>query len=1242
MRFSIVIYYLKSHVSSFILLLVNALFLIGCTTGQNENTEPPQPNNDPLSIALNTDEGYTYNQFNGDSIPRLINGYGEEIITGKPQEITGISVHPDSILYTEKIRVPQPIISTAEDLYQDTKFTKYSAPKKLENFILEEVLIFVTRSQRNFILNSIGDSISTGVPLAIAGTTVPVTFKPSITASSWQSKEDLFYNIQFLDVDQGLPSSYILCTLQDHLGNIWIGTSGGGISKYNGHAFYNYTTEDGLSDNVILCMYQDQNQNLWFGTYSGGIIKFDGQFFTTFTEADGLGTNNITSITEDASGNIWFGTTGGGIIKYGPEIGTNKLTFTHYTTHEGLNSNYINDILFENEQLWIGTADKGLNIMKDEIVYRTKDNSILNGVFINDLGISKDQSVYIATMNNGFFRICGQKILQSNMTNGLMSEGVKEIFEDKDGSLWLAHSKRGISKIEGETITYFSTQEGLTNNIVNSFMQDNAGNIWVGTSGGGINILNLDPFTHYSTSEGLGNPAIFSITEDKHGDLWFGSLISGASKLNQNNVEVPYFVNYGLEEGLGFPIWKILKDSKGNLWFGTYGSGVVQFDGQDFIYFNNQTGLAADDIRSIYEDRNQNIWFGSFGGGITRFDGQNFVHFTEEQGLSSNEILSITQDKVGNMWFGTSGGGAIKLEVEQDELSGTVTYFTEKEGLSSNIVMSMLTDEKGDLWLGTSGAGLNHFNGEQFTYYSTQSGLSNNTIWSLSQDTKSRIWASTEKGISCLIASDSIDYKKSITFDKRDGLKGMDFFLNSVLIDEGNHIWWGSGKSLTTLDLNQLQLATKPPTLNLDQLAINEAFVNTDDDRNLEYDSISGFSNFPINLQLPHHLNHLTFYFSAIDWYAPHKIKYSYRLEGINEDWSQPSIETKAEYRNLSHGNYTFMVRAIGESGTWSEPATYAFTILPPWWLTWWAWTIYVLVFLIIIQLIFKLRTRRLKQRQIELENEVALATEEIRSQKELIEEAHEEITSSINYAERIQRSFLASDEFLSENLKEYFVYFNPKEAVSGDFYWAGKLSNGDFAISCADSTGHGVPGAIMSILNISSIEKSVDNGSTLPAEIFNETRKLIIERLKKDGTQEGGKDGMDASLISFDREHKRMNYVAAQNPIWIVRKNELIEIKGEKMPVGKHDLDHEPFKGGSIELENGDMIFLLTDGFQDQFGGELGKKFKAKPLKNLLIEIASKPATEQEKIIDQTFVSWKQNLEQIDDVCLIGIKIQH
>ncbi len=288
-----------------------------------------------------------------------------------------------------------------------------------------------------------------------------------------------------------------------------------------------------------------------------------------------------------------------------------------------------------------------------------------------------------------------------------------------------------------------------------------------------------------------------------------------------------------------------------------------------------------------------------------------------------------------------------------------------------------------------------------------------------------------------------------------------------------------------------------------------------------------------------------------------------------------------------------------------------------------------------------------LKEKETQQQNEI------ITIQKHLVEEKHKEITDSINYAERIQRSFLATEKQLNENLNNYFVLFKPKDVVSGDFYWSAKLTNSNFALATADSTGHGVPGAIMSLLNVTSLEKAIEHYNN-PADILNHTRQTIIERLKKDGSEEGGKDGMDCSLLVFDFENKQLHIAAANNPVWIIRPNpsnegarqmaggdvELIEIKPDKMPVGKSDKQHQPFTLHTIELQKGDTIYTLTDGFPDQFGGPNGKKFMSKKLKELLLENVHLPIPQQKELLETTFKNWIGELEQVDDVCVVGIKI--
>ena len=299
-------------------------------------------------------------------------------------------------------------------------------------------------------------------------------------------------------------------------------------------------------------------------------------------------------------------------------------------------------------------------------------------------------------------------------------------------------------------------------------------------------------------------------------------------------------------------------------------------------------------------------------------------------------------------------------------------------------------------------------------------------------------------------------------------------------------------------------------------------------------------------------------------------------------------------------------------------------------------WSVLGGLLLVVVFAIVMVQRFRITQQQKKLIETQKKITDE---QKHQIEEKHKEITDSINYAERIQRSFLATKELLDENLNDYFVFFQPKDVVSGDFYWASKMHNGQFILATADSTGHGVPGAIMSLLNITSLEKAIEQHAE-PALVLNATRKTIIERLKKDGSAEGGKDGMDCSLVSFDFKNNTLTYAAANNPLWIVRGQELLEFSPDKMPVGKHDKDGIAFTQHSITLQKNDVVYALTDGLPDQFGGPKGKKFMYKRLKELLISITYLPMAEQKDKLALALNEWKGDLEQVDDICVIGVKI--
>ncbi|MBL7911952.1 MAG: SpoIIE family protein phosphatase [Bacteroidia bacterium] len=278
------------------------------------------------------------------------------------------------------------------------------------------------------------------------------------------------------------------------------------------------------------------------------------------------------------------------------------------------------------------------------------------------------------------------------------------------------------------------------------------------------------------------------------------------------------------------------------------------------------------------------------------------------------------------------------------------------------------------------------------------------------------------------------------------------------------------------------------------------------------------------------------------------------------------------------------------------------------------------------------------------LEDKVKERTEEVMKQKDLIEEKQKEIVDSIHYARRIQTTILPGNEYLGKNLPDFFVLFKPQSIVSGDFYWAtrvvkkvdDKVVGERFYLAVCDSTGHGVPGAFMSILNISFLNEAINEKQIeAPNEILDYVRKRLIKNL----SHEGGQDGMDGTVICFDKMKNTITYASAHNAPIMVRDKSIIELKADKMPIGK-GIKTEPFTLHEIDHKKGDTIYFYTDGFADQFGGPKGKKFKYKTLNALLLENSELPLNEQAEMLLNAFTDWKGQLEQIDDVCVFAVRL--
>ena len=345
------------------------------------------------------------------------------------------------------------------------------------------------------------------------------------------------------------------------------------------------------------------------------------------------------------------------------------------------------------------------------------------------------------------------------------------------------------------------------------------------------------------------------------------------------------------------------------------------------------------------------------------------------------------------------------------------------------------------------------------------------------------------------------------------------------------------------------------------------------------------------------------------------------------------------------------------------QDARFAFTIRPPFWRTYWFILLEVLTGLLLIYLIIKYRERQLIREKRILETRVRERTREIEEQKVEIESQrdkiseqkiyveqqrdhialqNQEITDSILYAKRIQQAILPGRRILERTLREHFIMFRPRDIVSGDFYWV-EEKNERVIICAADCTGHGVPGAFMSLLGLTFLNEIVNKDGILKAgKILDQLRSSIIRSMShRFEDAEQARDGMDLSLVVVDRQLGMLEYAGAYNPLLLVRQGELIEYKADKMPIGKHVGEEGPFTNHRIDLQEGDMIYLYSDGFADQFGGKKGSKYKARPFKRLLQRISAEPVKKQHQILEQELSGWMDGgrYEQVDDILVMGIR---
>ncbi len=810
------------------------------------------------------------------------------------------------------------------------------------------------------------DTLSTAPKtIPVKGISQVAIYPKPVPATPPKTKENATSDIRFWGVEQNLNTSAFWTMIQDRRGDFWLGSLGGGAIRFNGIHFEHFTEKEGLPSNHIFALLEDSKGHIWFGTRDGGICRYDGAHFTYFNTENGLPHNFVLSIFEDHEGNLWFGTRGG-LSRYDGD------SFSHYTTDEGLAFNEVISIFEDSRnQLWIGTGEgsglhrfDGLNFTHYDVGAGKGTNDV--HAMIED----KQGHLWFGTWGGGVVRYDGTFFYTYTTEQGLNSNSVLSILEDEKGDIWFGNMGGGVTAFNGTDFTHYTAEEGLSSNYVRHILKDDQHNIWACTWNTGVNRINRRGFNHLASKGVLQEEDIMSIASDVNGDVWLGT-DKGLHKFDGK--QVTHFITP--QSLIQTGVLSILVDQQQNLWLGG-SAGVSHFTGEAIRDFTRRDGLLVGDVRALYQDKQGHIWLGAYAGGIIRFDGENFLQFSEKEGFISDDVGAIYEDSRGRLWFGTLGGGLSCFD-------GThFVNYTTKNGLSNNYVRAILEDTEGNIWLGTED-GLDRFDGRVFERYSTENGLPHNNISSLALDKEENLWISTQKGISLLRSNQMRAFSEKnekpaevqfISFDRQNGLYHGNISRRSFVVDHQNRLWFGATDGLKMFDLDRFQLSDEPPqSVKVSHLQVNQTFIDYRQLADKEYsqelfaetefranlDSVIAFQNLPTRLRLPYHFNHLTFHFSAIDWAAPSKIQYSYKLEEVDKSWSPPQSEPKVDYRNLIHGKYTLALKAKGQSNRWSEPVNYTFTITPPWWRTWWAYLSYFLAFSFLIYQLYQLQLSR-------------------------------------------------------------------------------------------------------------------------------------------------------------------------------------------------------------------------------------------------------------------------------------------
>ena len=729
--------------------------------------------------------------------------------------------------------------------------------------------------------------------------------------------------------ENGLPQNTVQAVVQTRDGYIWIGTQEG-LAKFNGTGFVVFDKENTpqLKSNDIRALLEDRNGALWIST-SYGLVRMQGGKFTSFTSNEGLPDNSVGPVAEASDGTIWIATSSG-LARY---VNNSFSAFS-------VGVDDIQALLVDSSGvLWVGSA-VGVSRVNSGLKVDSEPLKEVTGRSVNTILQDQAGRLWFGTDTGVVTYDHGQPFTFTT-ANGLPDDHVNHLLADKQGSIWIS-TNNGLARLRVGNQPELTVAEGLASNLVLASFEDREGSLWIGTEAGGLNLLRDKKFTTLTTRQGLASDLIKSVYQDKSGAVWIGTSGSGLSVLRDGKIK-----NFTTKDGLvSNVVLSLYGDDKGTMWIGTP-DGLNKFAGGTFETFTVAEGLSSDLIRSIYVDSEGVVWVGTRNG-LNRIKNGEFTIFTTHDGLPSDFIGAIFEDSNHTLWVGTRAGLS-------EFKAGKFTNYTSKDGLSSEVITSLHEDSAHNIWIGTNDGGLNRLQNGRITSYTTRNGLLDNVIYRILEDAQHNLWFSSPRGISKVglselndFADGKLQYLNPTTYGTSDGMLTRECSGGGYPAGwrgSDGKLWFSTIKGIAMIDPGNTQFNREVPPVAIEQIRI--------DDQPLTANG---------NVQFSPATTRLEFYYTALSFVAPDKVKFKYKLEGFDPDWIDAGTKRTASYTNLRPGTYTFRVIAANNDGVWNhEGAAFQFYLQPHFYQTYWFYALLILLLAFLVWQAYQLRVRRMK-----------------------------------------------------------------------------------------------------------------------------------------------------------------------------------------------------------------------------------------------------------------------------------------